>query len=420
MIEQSDAEQIIEGLRTGIPPKYGSKEYSAGNEAFLEQVRRRHLNAAPGARGKIRFVSGSWGSGKSHFLSQIRDIAFEQNYLVSLVRLSKLETPFNKFEEVFYRIVKEIASPELARERYRGTEPLGEVFRRNLFMSDSAATEGSIAREIYDKATEAVMQNSLIDIDFRRLICRYWETFLPEAGDPVMLADRRSRILQWFSGEGTIGAYRKELGVQKLVDKSNARLMLQSLGCYASHAGYSGIVVLFDEAEMSYSVMRRSELKTAHNNLLHLINSIEESPGLFLIYATTPDFYTDERHGIHTYGALSQRIGRPEDHEPRALDRVWNLDQVKPSPEEFDRAANNIRTLYAAAYPECATALLSDKELHDFVIKLHDVHPRFSAVGFWRVLVAALVHVFDLQGHGIDVPLTQAVHDQVMETLKES
>jgi molybdopterin synthase sulfur carrier subunit len=36
-------------------------------------------------------------------------------------------------------------------------------------------------------------------------------------------------------------------------------------------------------------------------------------PGLFLIYATTPDFFTDPKHGIVIYGALQGRIGKPEE-----------------------------------------------------------------------------------------------------------
>src|SRR5207249_2916445 len=130
-----------------------------------------------------------------------------------------------------------------------------------------------------------------------------------------------------------------QFGVQKIVNRSNARLMLQSLSRFASHVGYRGIVVLLDETEMSYSVMRKSNLKQAHNNLLHLINSIDESPSLFLVYAATPDFWLDDRYGIRTYGALNQRIGKPEDRPPRAIDRVWNLDSIETSMEHYLEAA---------------------------------------------------------------------------------
>jgi hypothetical protein len=420
MVNQARAENIIESLRSGIPPIDGVREYSAGNEEFLEQIRKRHLRKIPGVRGKIRFISGSWGSGKSHFLARIRETAFDSNYLVSSVGLSAEETPFNRFEEVFYRIVKEISSPEMYATGGTALDaPLGEVFRRQLFGAGPTAPEAVIPRETYDKACQELMENGEIDIDFRRLVCRYWETFLPEAGDPAMLEDRRGRIMQWFSGEGTIGAYRKEFGVQKLVNRSNARLLLRSLGRYAIHAGFTGIVVLLDEAEMSYSVMRKSELKKAHNNLLHLINSIEESPGLFLVYATTPDFYTDERHGIQIYGALAQRIGRPEEHPPRALDRVWNLEYVQPDLADYRAAARKIRGLYTTAYPEYEKAISDEGALDVFVAELLEVHPRFSAVGFWRVLVKGVIELFERQVEGDEVPSAAQLHDDIIDELKE-
>ena len=421
MLDQARAEAIIEQLREGIPPSSGVHEYSAGNEDFLEQIRKRHLRKIPGMRGKLRFISGSWGSGKTHFLARIKKTAFDSKYLVSSLRLSADETPFNRFEEVFYRIVKNISSPEMNVTDGRILDaPLGEVFRRQLFGSHVTSPDAVIDRESYDKACQDLMRNGEIDIDFRRLVCRYWETFLPEAGDSAMLEDRRGRIMQWFSGEGTIGVYRKEFGIQKLINRSNARLLLRALGCYAVHAGFTGIVVLLDEAEMSYSVMRKSELKKAHNNLLHLINSIEESPGLFLVYTTTPDFYTDERHGIQLYGALAQRVGRPEERPPRALDRVWNLDYVKPDLADYQEAARKIRRLYIIAFPESEQRISDDSLLEAFVKELLGAHPRFSAVGFWRVLVAGVIERFERQGEGENVPSAAELHDNIIDKLKES
>ena len=420
MLDQTQAANIIESLRLGIPPSRGVREYSAGNDDFLEQIRKRHLRETPSIRGKIRFVSGSWGAGKTHFLARIRETAFDSNYLVSSVGLSVDETPFNRFEEVFYRIVREISSPEMYETGTTALDaPLGEVFRQQLFGSSPPPADAVIDPGIYDHACQTLMKNGEIDIDFRRLVCRYWETFLPNAGDPAMLEDRRGKIMQWFSGEGTIGIYRKEFGVQKLVNRSNARLLLRALGRYSIHAGFTGIVVLLDEAEVSYSTMRKSDLKKAHNNLLHLINSIEESPGLFLVYATTPDFYTDEHHGIQIYGALAQRVGRPEEHSPRALDRVWNLEYVQPDLTDYRTAARKIRDLYQAAYPEYEEMIANDSTLDTFVEELLQAHPRFSAVGFWRVLVKGVIELLERKVEGEEVPSTVELHDAIIEELRE-
>lgn len=420
MLEQELAENIIENLRQGIPPKRGVREYSVGNDELLGEIQARHLHGRASSRGKIRFVSGSWGSGKTHFLRQLRELAFDANYLVSSVELNVDETPFNKFEEVFYRIVQQIGTPEIYRKgREESVSPIGEVFKKCLFGTPSQEPGAVVPRERYDAAVQALMANTLIDIDFRRMVQHYWETYLPEAGDAALLETRRGQILQWFAGEGTIGTYRKPFGVQKLVDRQNARLMLRSLGHFATHSGYAGIVILFDEAEMSYSSMRKSDLKKAHNNLLHLINGIEEAQGLFLAYATTPDFFTDERHGITIYGALSQRIGRPEEHPPRGLDRVWNLDQSTSSADDYQQAAKRIRAIYATAYPESSDSLLADEIVPQFAQELIAAHPRFSSVGIWRVLVAGMVRRLDLEQQGEKVPPTKELHRDIIESLKE-
>src|SRR5205814_1348570 len=103
---------MIESLRSGIPPRRFVGEYSTGNRDFVKSVADRHL-ANPAPRGKIRFVSGSYGTGKTHFLRQLREEAFSQNYLVSFVELTAPEAPLDKFEKVFAAIVQAVASPAL-------------------------------------------------------------------------------------------------------------------------------------------------------------------------------------------------------------------------------------------------------------------------------------------------------------------
>ncbi len=142
------------------------------------------------------------------------------------------------------------------------------------------------------------MSDESIDIDFKKMISRYWETFKDESTDQSLLNQDRDEILQWFSGEGVLSLFRKKYEVNKIVNKGNAKVMLQSLAGFIKLSGYKGLVILFDEAEQSYSGMRKSALKDAHNNLLSLINNIESLPGLFLVYATTPDFYSIENMGL--------------------------------------------------------------------------------------------------------------------------
>lgn len=420
MIETKVAAQMIEALRIGKPPQRGVQHYSIGNEKLIDGIKKRHLSGIAD-RGIIRFINGSWGAGKTHFFRLLREIAFENGCLVSSVELNVNDASLNKFESVFYAIIRNVATPSSYGENAASeAAPFGSVVRESLSYLAAGRHEhrGEIQRGDYDRAVHALMADHSIDIDFKKMIQHYWETFLPESPDPVVQAQTRDEILQWFSGEGTIGGYRKRFGVSKMVSRDNARLMLQSLSGFVRLSGYRGLVILFDEAEQAYSIMRKSALKDAHNNLLSLINNIESLSGLFLIYATTPDFFTDPKHGIVIYGALSGRIGKPEQREPRALDVIWNLDEVEPALPDYQAVAKKIRGIYAEAYPDAAHELPAELTVEGFVSELFDQHPSLAPVRFWRVLVTALITYFDdcLEG---EVSTTEEIYEDVMDRLRE-
>jgi hypothetical protein len=415
------ARQVIESLRKGVPPQRGVDLYSVGNEKLIEGVKRFHLSAISDG-GIIRFVSGSWGAGKTHFFRLLREVAFKAECLVSNVELNVNDAPLNKFELVFYSIVRNIATPSYYAEgNEQQAAPFGTVLAESLaFLSGGTRSlSPPVPHDQYIKAIDALMANSSIDIDFKKIVQEYWKTFLPDAGDSTVLLQTREEILQWFSGEGQRSAYQKKYGINKMINRQDAKLMLQSLAAFVRLSGYKGVLILFDEAEQAYSIMRKAALRAAHDNLLSLINNIESSRGLFLIYATTLDFFTDPTHGIVVYGALSGRVGKPVDKAPKALDIIWNLDAVQPELPEYQQAAAKVAALYHAAYSDNAVPLVTaDEDLGEFVSELYRMHPSLSAVRFWRVLVTALIRRFDDELEGEVRPVAELYQD-VMKNLRE-
>lgn len=412
--------QVVESLRKGIPPQRGVDMYSVGNEKLIEGIKKYHLSGIAD-RGIIRFISGSWGAGKTHFFRLLREVAFQSDCLVSNVELDLNSAALNKFEKVFYAIVTHILTPAyFTAHAAAEAAPFGTVVRESLghLGTGNRSVGNEITHDHYTKATERLMADHGIDIDFKKLVQKYWETFLPEGAEPTIVDQTRAEILQWFSGEGTVGSYRKRFGITKMISKDNAKLMLQSLAQFVRLSGYRGLLILFDEAEQAYSVMRKSALRDAQNNLLSLINNIEALPGLFLLYATTPDFFTDPKHGIVTYGALSGRIGKPEQRPPRALDTIWNLDAVETTLADYQAAANKIRAVYAIAFPEAASCPPAEDKVQGTVAELFRIHPSLAAVRFWRLLVTALVTDFDDHLEGESRP-TEKLYDDVMARLKE-
>jgi hypothetical protein len=414
------AERVIESLRKGIPPQRGVELYSVGNEKLIEGLKRFHLNNIED-RGIIRFVNGSWGSGKTHLFRQLRDLAFNEKCLVSNVELDTNSAALNKFQSVFSSIIRQISAPSnYENDSVQEISPFGSVIKGALAWLACGEKEwpDEITQEHFNCACEKLMSDPGIDIDFKKLIRSYWETYLDDSADPMTIDQTRGEILQWFSSEGTISAYRKKFGITKMITKDNAKLMLQSLANFVKLSGYRGLIILFDETEQAYSVMRKSALRDAHNNLLSLINNIETLAGLFLIYATTPDFFNDPKHGIVIYGALAGRIGKPEDRQPRALDTIWNLDAIETNLGNYQEVANKIKNVYVTAYPEVESQLPTSEQLIQKVSELYSMHPSLASVRFWRLLVTALVLDFDdyLEGRPRSV---EKLYDDVMDRLRE-
>lgn len=414
-LDQAAAEQIIESLRRGVPPRRGVSQYATATD-FVEKVRDRHLSREINA-GKIRFVGGSWGAGKTHFFRLLREYAFEQNLLVSNVELTSEQTPFNKFERVFFEIVRNIASPNMYRTgNLSAALPFGEVLREVLEVW--AENYGSKHSAIEALNTD-LMQQIDIDIDFRRIVVEYWKTFEDDGRAADVLENTRGTLMQWFEGEGQAAALRREFGVQKMVKKENARIFLASLGKFVRWLGFRGLLVLLDESEMSHSTMRRSSLRNAHNNLLHLINEAESVEGLVLLYAAVPEFFDDPRYGIKTYGALAQRIGSLEAKQPKSLDKVWNIDYLVQDDNAFAVAAEKIRGIYKVAYADEAGSLPDVSDLSQHINDVLSEHPEFSRVSSWRVAIKATIEALDGAIEGDALPQAQDHYKSIVSSLED-
>lgn len=418
-LSRAEAEGIIESLRSGLPPERFVSLYSSGEEeTLLESVRKRHF-ATIGDRGRIRFVSGSWGSGKTHFLRRLRETAFEDGLLVANVQLTVQQAPFSHFERVVFEIVRNLCSPELYFEGELSlAAPLGETLHRVLLHAAEQAGEPDPALAVPGLCNR-LSANDHIDVDVRRAVEAYWSTYAHEDPESERLRDRRATLLQWFVGEGQPGLFRKEFGLQKTITKENARIVLRSLASLATALGYRGLVVLFDEAEMAHTVMRNSELKQAHNNLLALINEVENSEGLFLVYATVPEFFISPKVGIVQYGALSQRIGALEDERPRALAKVWNLDSIQPTLGDLNSSVEKIRQIYIQAFPESAGDV-AEVDLERRVEEQYDMQGPHSEVSTWRVVVTAVIKDLDYAAEGLELPEPVAARRAALDDIRNA
>ena len=109
-LTQQEAQHIIRKLgESGIPPTRGLEAYTVGMDSLLGTLESEYLKGYLRDGGSsFKLVVGEYGSGKSHFLYRLRDIAWENGYVVSRTELSPKECPYDNQLKVYQAIISNL------------------------------------------------------------------------------------------------------------------------------------------------------------------------------------------------------------------------------------------------------------------------------------------------------------------------
>jgi hypothetical protein len=96
---------VLESFRLGIVPDAGIREWTVGRDAELETVAQWLGNPAEGSL----VVEGQYGSGKTHMLRYLSQVALERSFAVAMVRIDPAEEnssfPFRFYASVMRALV---------------------------------------------------------------------------------------------------------------------------------------------------------------------------------------------------------------------------------------------------------------------------------------------------------------------------
>ena len=101
------ARAIIEGLRKGIVPTEYVSFFTVGRQNWLKFVEEDLDYFIANGGGKVRFINGDYGDGKTHFMSVIQQLSLQKNFASSFVVLTR-DVPIHKFEVVYQEIVSQL------------------------------------------------------------------------------------------------------------------------------------------------------------------------------------------------------------------------------------------------------------------------------------------------------------------------
>ncbi|MBM4387080.1 MAG: DUF2791 family P-loop domain-containing protein, partial [Deltaproteobacteria bacterium] len=184
----------------------------------------------------------------------------------------------------------------------------------------------------------------------------------------------------------------RKFGILQPIDRGQAFNMIRSLVQFLRNLNYSGLVILFDEAEQipSLSTKQREQMLS---NLREMIDECGHASfkNVMILYAIPNEAFFEGRSAV--YEALKQRINSVFDfYNPTGV-KIY-LEKLIEEPENnLVEIGKKLYGIYAAAYqvkfPENDVARCAD------LIAKASYKQRFGDIGYRRLFVQGVIRGFN-------------------------
>ncbi len=371
------AKAIIHKLGSfGTPPEFGIEYFSVGLEPYLEVIENEYLNDMLKYNlSSFKLITGNYGGGKTHFLYLIRNLAWQYNYVTSYVSLSPTECPFDRLELVYKRIVSNMTPPlkeNILRQQWEaGIEVLLKHWYTNVREDRNVISQiRNLESSSFTNALKGAVMN---------LVGEDEEEF--------------SGVLQWLKGEEVQREIRLRYRISERIDRSTAFRMLRSLVQFIASIGYSGLILLFDEAERGMSISSTRDKRRALDNLRQLVDECGNSrlPGAMFFYAVPDENLLLEGSG-GVYEALKQRL-RSSFTRINPMGVKINLEDIGINPEEFlNRLGMKLTKIFECAYKTELEREVVSQSINNMITAALELQS--LDISYRRIFVIGIIEVF--------------------------
>lgn len=391
------AKAIVHKLGSfGTPPEYGIELFSVGLDPYLNVIENEYFKDMLRYNlSSFKLVTGNYGGGKTHFLYLIRELAWKQNYVASYVSLSPTECPFDRLELVYKKIVTNIMPPaqhDLISQPATGIDALLVKWYKT--------TEGGRSLLANIKNLESSSFTNALKGAIMALIADDEEEF--------------DGIAQWLKAEDVPRELRLRYRISERIDRSTAFRMLRSLVQFINAIGFSGLILLFDEAERGMSISSTRDKRRALDNLRQLVDECGNSrlPGAMFFYAVPDENLLLEGSG-GVYEALKQRL-RSSFTRINPMGVKINLEDIGVSAEQFLQALGvKLAAIFEGAYDmefDKDVLQLSLQNMIRTALELQSLD-----ISYRRIFVIGIIEAFQLlkERH---IPLAQDEAQQILRS----
>ena len=299
------ANVLLKAFSQGVVPQKGLGVIAVGRKAEITSIDDDLIGAING-QGSFRFVVGGYGTGKSFLLALARERAFQHGLTVMSADLSEsaLFSGSKKGLNLYRKLIagmsvsgKQGGAMETVLKRW--VERIKKDIAQRTGSEISNVTTSEVIAEIR-RITAGMSEMPLYGV-FITMVGRYYA----ELGSPTQNA------LTWLKGEYEQRSLAKQdLGVGTIIDDSNWFDFIKIWSEFVRHAGYKGLVLLFDEAVSIYKISNSRSREKNYERILAMYNDVVQNPDVHIAayVGGTPDLIQHETRGIKSYNALYTRI----------------------------------------------------------------------------------------------------------------
>ncbi|MCZ7860831.1 ATP-binding protein [Agrobacterium salinitolerans] len=354
-----DRDSIIQALMAGVVPRVGLAHVQVGRNTEVTALVRDIERVGEGGSG-VRFVIGEYGAGKTFFLNLVRLVALEKKCVTIHADLAperRLHASNGHARALYTEAVRNMATR---------TKPEGGALQSVI---EKFIGECMREAEQQGASPEAVIQRRLISLedhvggfDFVSVLRAYWR------GSETGNDDLKSAALRWLRGEySTKTEARASLGVRNIIEDDKVYDSIKLLSAFVRLAGYSGLVVVFDEMVNIYKLQHALSREKNHEQILRIVNDVLQGSAQHIgfVFGGTPEFLTDSRRGLYSYEALHSRLSENSFARDGIIDvngpviRLQSLSQ-----EELLLLLRKVRAVYDAGKD---VSVISDEGIMAFM-----------------------------------------------------
>lgn len=304
------ARRVIDSLRIGIPPDGYISHFTVGRTTQINSVVE-HLNN--GARGAL-LLQANYGSGKSHLLKYIRELALENMCAISFISVdSRSGVRFNRMDQILGAICRRIETPDGYDKSIIGIrnffDHIADYYINGYYNGRDANFWQRLSNE-HEWNYSDILESPAMYIAIRSWI---------KGGN-----DTQDLIADWLMNPPQYKTRRKLLYTQLVYrlqasfrdvrserqfytnnifdfhynDYAQCWAALRDIHKLAVASGLKGLMILFDEYEDVITNLRNIAYQEVAFRNLFKFYSGEEFPS-FTCYAVTPEFATKCKKLLH-------------------------------------------------------------------------------------------------------------------------